>query len=147
MNILYFLTPKSETAFLNADSTVRQALEKMRFYGYSAIPLVDGKGHYAGTIAEGDFLWGLMDRFQGEIHDLDHTMLRDIPRRHDLQPVHIDAQIDEMLERALHQNFVPVVDDNEIFIGIVRRQDILQFYLDAMRKTECHWRGGQAVGA
>ena len=40
MNILFFLTPKSEVAYINEDDTLRQALEKMEHHRYSAIPII-----------------------------------------------------------------------------------------------------------
>ena len=38
MNILFFLTPKSEVAYINDDDTLRQALETMEFHKYAAVP-------------------------------------------------------------------------------------------------------------
>ena len=40
MNIAYFLLPKSRVAFLYDDYSVRQGLEKMKYHGYSAIPVI-----------------------------------------------------------------------------------------------------------
>ena len=52
----------------------------------------------------------------------------------------IDAQADclsneehELVERASNQNFVPVVDDNGIFIGIVTRKDVLLYLAGKLR--------------
>ena len=53
MNILFFLTPKSEVAHIYEDDTVRQALDKMEGFRYSTIPLLSKEGRYAGTITEG----------------------------------------------------------------------------------------------
>lgn len=47
----------------------------------------------------------------------------DVPRYHTNRAVHIDAEIEALVVRAMHQNFVPVIDDREAFIGIVRRID------------------------
>lgn len=55
MNILFFLTPKSEVAYIYEDYTIRQALEKMEYHKYSAIPIISKDGKYVGTITEGDF--------------------------------------------------------------------------------------------
>ena len=44
MNILFFLTPKSDVAFLYDDETLRQALEKMEYYKYSAVPVFRRSG-------------------------------------------------------------------------------------------------------
>jgi Mg2+/Co2+ transporter CorB len=57
MNIAFFLTPKSELVYINMNSTMRQALEKLEHYRYTAIPLVNDKGEYAGTLTEGALLW------------------------------------------------------------------------------------------
>ena len=40
----------------------------------------------------------------------------------------LDADIEDLLQLALQQNFVPVVDAHNIFIGIVTRKDIIQYF-------------------
>ena len=59
MNILFFLTPKSDVVYIYSDDTLKQALEKMEYYRYSALPILTKNGHYLGTITEGDLLWYL----------------------------------------------------------------------------------------
>ena len=61
MNLLFLLHPKSLVAYLVSDCTARQGLEKMRAHGYTAIPVLNPKGEYIGTVSEGDFLWALVD--------------------------------------------------------------------------------------
>ena len=56
MNIFPFMTLKAETKFLLDTFTLRQALEKMEFYRYSVIPLLDDSGRYIGTLSEGELL-------------------------------------------------------------------------------------------
>ena len=53
MNILFFLTPKSEVAYINDDDTLRQALETMEFHKYAAVPIVNRQGRYIGTLMRG----------------------------------------------------------------------------------------------
>ena len=50
MNILFFLTPKSEVAYISEEDTLRQALEKMEYHKYSAIPIISRTGRYIGTL-------------------------------------------------------------------------------------------------
>lgn len=57
MNILFFLIPKSEVAYIFEDETLRQTLEKMEHRKYSCIPILTMDGKYLGTISEGDLLW------------------------------------------------------------------------------------------
>ena len=54
MNISFFLQPKCKVAYIYNDDTIRQGLQKMNYYGYSAIPVLDENEHYVGTITEGD---------------------------------------------------------------------------------------------
>lgn len=125
MNILRFLTPKIEVEYINIDSTVRQGLEKMKFHGYAAIPVIDDDGYYKGTVTEGDFLWALYNNCNPDLKKLEKTELRTI-LRHDYQPVLASASMDEILTRSYYQNFVPVIDDRGVFIGIIKRKDIIR---------------------
>ena len=126
-NILFFLTPKALCAFLFEDSTIRQAIEKMEAAGYSSIPLLSRKGEYRGTLTEGDLLWALknicdMDMRQAQVH-----RINEIERRRDNIPVRVTTTMHDLVERASTQNFVPVVDDKDTFIGIVTRRAIIRY--------------------
>ena len=59
MNILFFLKPKSELAYIYDYHTVRQALEIMEYHKYSSVPILSKGGTYVGSITEGDLLWSL----------------------------------------------------------------------------------------
>ena len=58
-NILFFLTPKAMCVYLHDDFTIRQALEKMEASAYAALPILNRRGEYRGTLTEGDLLWAL----------------------------------------------------------------------------------------
>lgn len=133
MNVLFFLKPKVLTAYLYNDNTLRQGLEKMKYYGYSAIPVIDREGQYVGSVTEGDFLWRLNETASFDPHAQEHLYVRDILRPDHNQPVNVNASIDDLLQMALNQNFVPVVDDLGSFIGIVTRRDIMQYYFKMTR--------------
>lgn len=126
MNILYFLTPKAEVETIEYDSSVRQGLEKMKYHGYAAIPVIDSQGRYKGTVTEGDFLWELYNDAKPDLKRLEKTYLKNIIRR-DYVAVKASASVDEILSRAYNQNFVPVVDDRDVFIGIIKRKDIIKY--------------------
>lgn len=126
MNILFFLIPKSETAYIYSDYTVRQALEKMKYYGYTAIPMIDRDGKFIGTVTEGDFLWAFANDMD-KVNDLEHIPIAEIKRRVNNKPVNIDANIEDLMDMSLYQNFIPVTDDQEVFIGLVTRKDIIQY--------------------
>lgn len=126
MNILFFLIPKSETAYIYSDFTVRQALEKMKHYRYTAVPMIDRDGRFIGTVTEGDFLWAFANDVE-KIKDIDHISIMEVKRRVNNKPVNIDANIEDLMDMSLYQNFIPVIDDQEVFIGLVTRKDIIQY--------------------
>ena len=138
MNIAFFMIPKAETAFLYSDYTVRQALEKMRHHGYSAIPVIDREGKYQGTISEGDLLWFIVKGECGEPHtraieDLEKFHISEIDLAKTLEnnpAVNIMASIDELLMNVLNQNFIPIVDDRGAYIGIVTRRTVIKYFYD-----------------
>ena len=135
MNIAYFLLPKSRTAYLYDDYTVRQGLEKMRYRGYAAIPVISRGGKYVGTVSEGDFLWCLLSEEGGRhatrsLKDLEKLHVRDLLCEDSAPPVGITVSMEELLTSAMNQNFVPVVDDLENFIGIITRKDIIRYFAE-----------------
>ena len=119
MNILFFLTPKEDVAHVEETDTMRQVLEKMEHHGYTAIPLLSVEGKYIGTITEGDLLWFLKDRNFPDLKLLEDMPITSIERRRDNQAVKIDESMENLFDKVMNQNFVPVVDDKKVFIGIV----------------------------
>ncbi len=127
MNVAFFLIPKKDVVYLKVSSTMRQALERMEYHGYAAVPLVDSQGRYAGTLTEGDLLWKLKNTPDLTFGNTEKIRLDEIEQRTLNTPVSINAQINDLISRAIHQNFVPVIDDQGIFIGIVRRREIIEY--------------------
>lgn len=127
MNIAFFLTPKVEVAYLTPESTMRQALEKMEYHRYTAIPIIDDDGRYVGTITEGDLLWKLKNTPDLNFKNTSKILLREISRKMDNKPVYIDSNIEDLISLSINQNFVPVVDDQKVFIGIITRSDIIDY--------------------
>ena len=126
-NILFFLTPKAMCVHLMADDTLRQALVRMETARYAALPILNRKGEYCGTLTEGDLLWALKNKCDLDIHAAEHIRIMDIAHRKDNTPVKVTATMQDLIERASKQNFIPVIDDKNAFIGIVTRRSIIKF--------------------
>ena len=126
-NILFFLTPKAMCAYLYDDYTMRQALEKMETAGYAALPILNKRGEYRGTLTEGDLLWALKNICYMDMRQAEARRIMEIARRRDHLPVRVTTTMHELVARATSQNFVPVVDDKDTFIGIVTRGNIIQY--------------------
>ncbi len=127
MNVLFFLTPKSQVKYLDDTMTVRQALEVMDFYRYSTIPLLSKDGKLVGTISEGDLLFYLKSHPFNEISEFDNHSILEVNRKRDYLPIKSDIEMSDLITNAINQNFVPVLDDQKNFIGIVTRKSIINY--------------------
>ncbi len=125
MNIPRILTPKAMTAYLSADDTVRQGLEIMKRYGYTAIPVLNDRGEYIGCITEGDFLWHILNTGSTSMKSQEQYRISDLVRRDFCPPLGIAADEDEVIDAVMQQNFVPIVDDRGCFCGIVTRRSVI----------------------
>lgn len=126
-NILFFLTPKAMCAFVYDDYTIRQALEKMEIASYSALPILNKRGEYRGTLTEGDLLWAMKNMCYMDMRQAESRKIMEIDRKKDNISVRVTTSMQDLVERAIEQNFVPVVDDKDTFIGIVTRRSIIKF--------------------
>lgn len=126
-NILFFLTPKAMCSFVYDDYTIRQALEKMEGTNFPAVPMLSRHGEYRGTLTEGDLLWALKNMCYMDMRQAEARRIAEIQRRKDYIPVRVTTDMHELVRRARNQNFVPVVDDKEAFIGIVTRGSIIKY--------------------
>ena len=98
MNVINFLTPKSQVAWVYADVTIRQGLEKLRARGYTAIPVLDRDGLYIGTVSEGDFLWHMLDSEDNSLRAAEQLPLRAVMREGFNPPVSVRVSMEELLE-------------------------------------------------
>ena len=136
MNIAFFLTPKNEVIYEYLDATMRQVIEKMEHHGYTAIPLIDKEGKYVGALTEGDLLWKLKNTPDLNFKNTENVKITEISRKRKHKSVSINADVESLISLATTQNFVPVVDDNGTFIGIIKRSDIINYCYETIKKNK-----------
>ena len=136
MNIAFLLTPKNEVIYEYLDVTMRQVMERMDHHGYTAIPLIDRSGKYVGTLTEGDLLRKLKSTPDLNFKNTGTIKINEIPRRKKHKSVSINADVESIINLATTQNFVPVIDDNGIFIGIIKRSYIINYCYNIIRKEK-----------
>lgn len=129
MNILFFLRPKSGVTYLTVGNTLRQGLERMRSSGYTEIPVVDREGNYVGTVSQGDFLWKILEKDFTDMQMAEQEKIDPILSSR-IAPVKINTSMEDLLSKAIDQNFVPVVDDFGAFVGIITRRDVIKYFAE-----------------
>lgn len=136
-SIMSIFTPKKMTAFLNENATVRQAIELFDVHKYSVIPLVDNDGRFVGTLSEGDLLCFLKNKAKYDIKASEKVSVKDMERYRQYHSLEVSSMWSEFFVLSLDQNFIPVTDDKGIYIGIVKRREIIKFLSD---KVEMHYK-------
>ena len=125
-NVLFLLTPKTQVACLSEAMNVRQALEKMKAHGYAAIPLLSEEGEYLGTVSEGDLLHFITEKEEMKLENLEYVPISRVLVKDRVPAVKVDADMEELANLIINQNFVPVVDDRNVLMGIVTRKRVMQ---------------------
>ena len=127
MNIFQFLTPKSETFYLSDQSTIRQALEKFDYLKFSIVPLLDDEGHYVTTLSEGDLLRYIKNNCHFDVSLAEEMTVDRVEKYRPYKYLTIAANLLQLYQLSLEQNFIPIVDDRMMYIGIVKRKDLLRY--------------------
>ena len=128
MNILFFLTPKSHIKVIESSMSIRQVLEIFEHYRYSTLAIIDEKGKYLSTISEGDLLYYLKNNLKFDLRSYENINILVVPTYRPYKAISVLEEMDALIIKAMDQNFVPVVDDNGSFIGIITRRSIFLYY-------------------
>jgi CBS-domain-containing membrane protein len=130
MNILAFIIPKNEVVFVYDHDTVKEALLKLEIHRFTAIPVLNQEGNYIGTITEGDLLWNIKNLAKFNMNTADKMLIKDLKRFRDYETIQMTASMNELITKATSENFVPVVDQHGMFIGIVTRKVIINYFFE-----------------
>lgn len=127
MNIIAYLTPKENTFYLDSKSTIRQALEKYDYHKFTVIPLVDESGKYVATVSEGDILRFIKNHAHFDIKLAENTLLVTIEKYRPFKTLDINCTDQEIIMLSMEQNFIPIIDDRGMYIGIIKRKDVIRY--------------------
>lgn len=136
MNILFFILTKEKVHYVYESFSLRQVLEKMDNCGYASLPILNNNGEYLGTITEGDILRFIKKHNNLTLKNAEKISLKQIEMKREVKSIKIYSNIEDLLEISLDQNFVPVVDDMNHFIGIITRRSIISYFNEKVNKGE-----------
>lgn len=64
-----------------------------------------------------------------DFDELENLYLKDVESHRNIKAVNSTKNISDLVSTILEQNYVPVVDDKGVFIGIVTRKKVMSSYL------------------
>lgn len=128
------MIPKSLVEYITIDSSVRQALEKMHFHKYTAIPVLDSDGKYIGTLRNDDIIDCIMNDGTFNKFKAEEIPVGKILKTSSVKSLMHNASFEDMVDCVREHNFVPIVDDRGCFIGIILRREILGRLLNHIKE-------------
>lgn len=126
MNIAFFITPKKQIVYAKLTSTLRQALERMKYYNCNELIILNDKGEYAGFINREDIIRKIRNSPNLHFKDFNKVGILDIIKHVINNPLGINCDVEDISFPVTNINFLPVADDNNKFIGVIRKNDILK---------------------
>ena len=99
----------------------------MLFHKFTVVPVLNSDGEYVGTISEGDLLRFIVAQDGIDKEECESILIKDIDKYRSYTAVKVDASFDEIYEASLIQNFIPIVDDRNVFIGLIRRKEVVSY--------------------
>ena len=83
-------------------------------------------------------LWAIKNNYMMNMKDAEGRPVMEVARKKDYLPVTVTTSPKELAAMAVEQNFVPVVDDRDAFIGIVTRQKIMEYCMEQYLQQKDH---------
>lgn len=132
--IFDFLTPKSQTVYLERSATIRQTLEKLDVHKFSVLTLIDESGTFISTISEGDILRYIKNNCNFDIKLAERKRIDMIEKYRPYYALSISTPLEDVIKLSLDQNFIPIIDDRGKFIGIIKRKTIIDYLTEGKYK-------------
>lgn len=106
-------------------NSAEHALLVLTKTGYSAIPVLDSKYRFCGLINAQRITDAILGMDHIEYERLSDIRVEDIMEK-DLPLIHINERFQKALDMVINQNFLCVIDDEEMFMGILTRRVVLK---------------------
>ena len=91
------------------------------------MPTVDDEGHYVGTVSEGDILRFIKNNAKFNIAVAEHYRISELEKYRSYKALDITCTENDLFELSLEQNFIPLVDGRGMYIGIIKRKDVIKY--------------------
>lgn len=133
MNVLFFLKPKNTITYIYDDFTLRQALEEIKNSGFTSLPVINREGEFVYTISADDILFDILSRDSFSMLSSENIKIDNVRKRRIFNTISVNNDIEDLIAISLKQNYIPVVDDRNKFIGIITRQDIIKHFYSQLK--------------
>lgn len=121
----HYLVPADNVASVLYTNPLEHALLVLSKVGYSKIPVLDKDDRFVGLIGLNDIVGKMIDLTRIDTDNLAGLTVADVMEI-GIDCIKPDCDLEDMLHLMVDNSFLPMVDDNRIFLGIVTRKEILK---------------------
>lgn len=107
---------------LQKDDTIGHALKVMEAHKLKSVPVINNNGKYEGILSKEGLFEVFEKGFNGTFEELKNKNIEEIISR--IQPLYLDSRFEETLPIIVRYPFVPIVDEENMLLGIVKRKEI-----------------------
>jgi len=120
-----YIISSEKVAHVQINNSAEHALLVLTKTGYSAIPVLDSKYRFCGLINAQRITDAILGMEHIEYERLPEIRVEDIMQT-DFPLIHISERFQRALDLLIDQNFLCVIDDDAMFMGILTRRVILK---------------------
>ena len=118
-----FLTPADKLAVIIDSHNMDHAKLLLSHMSYSRVPVVTEDNRFVGTIGLNEII-----QYQAEHELTDEELQQDISliAKRDVATVKENYELADVLRKLIDESFLPVLGENDAFLGIITRKSILK---------------------
>ncbi len=120
-----FLVPAENVASVFYNHPLSHALLVLSKVGYSKIPVLDSEDHLVGLISLSNIVEKMMDLTGFSMENIEGLTVADVMEVN-VACIQADGDLEDMLHHLVDQAFLPIVDEDKVFVGIMTRKEILK---------------------
>ncbi|XUB36522.1 hypothetical protein IGI41_001516 [Enterococcus sp. DIV0876] len=120
-----FLVPAENVASVFYNHPLSHALLVLSKVGYSKIPVLDSEDHLVGLISLSNIVEKMMDLTGFSMDNIEGLTVADVMEVN-VACIKSDGDLEDMLHLLVDQAFLPIVDEDKVFVGIMTRKEILK---------------------
>ncbi|MGG5358421.1 MULTISPECIES: cyclic-di-AMP-binding protein CbpB [unclassified Enterococcus] len=120
-----FLVPAENVANVMHQHPLSHGLLVLSKVGYTKIPVLDKQDHFVGLVGLSGIVNKMMDLNEISMEPLEGLTVADVMET-EVPTINESWELEDVLHLLVDASFLPVVDDNQVFKGIITRKELLK---------------------
>lgn len=117
--------PAEMVATVNENNNLQHVFLVLTKIKYSKIPVLDNDNHFKGLISLSMITDQMLTNEGVDGNKLESILVKDVMQT-DVHAIYERENLEVILRYLVDENFLPYIDEDDIFMGIITRREILK---------------------